>query len=94
MVKYDARNSKVYSWNRGRVVEILPNEKTKEITYKVQYIDYGNVQKVKKQNLREIASEFEAPTPYAVHCKIYDIEPKHEVWEPNALTLMTQILNR
>lgn len=94
LVKYDARNSKVYTWNRGRLVEIITNDKTKEVLYKVQYIDYGNVQNIKKQNLRELAPEFEAPTPYAVHCKIYDLEPKKEEWESNALTLMTQILNR
>uniref|UniRef100_F7G7H9 Tudor domain-containing protein 1 n=1 Tax=Ornithorhynchus anatinus TaxID=9258 RepID=F7G7H9_ORNAN len=68
-----------YNWYRALVKEILPNGYVK-----VHFVDYGNVEEVKLDKLRQISAEFLRLPFQGIQCWLSDIKPIRREWSKEA----------
>ncbi|XP_038614203.1 tudor domain-containing protein 1 isoform X2 [Tachyglossus aculeatus] len=68
-----------YNWYRALVKEILPNG-----YIKVHFVDYGNVEEVKLDKLRQISAEFLRLPFQGIQCWLSDVKPIRKEWTKEA----------
>ncbi|XP_064628866.1 RING finger protein 17-like [Lineus longissimus] len=75
-----AKHSTDGLWNRARVIGIPGG---KMVT--VQYVDYGNIECINIWKLKKILDPFLLLPAQAIHCKLTDIRPHDNEWEPEVV---------
>ncbi|XP_018327657.1 uncharacterized protein LOC108738643 isoform X2 [Agrilus planipennis] len=86
LVRYDQKGNQ--QWCRGRVISRLDDD-----VYSVFFIDYGNVEPIKRNLIMGISPDLARVAPFAIECKLFNLFPKDDLtWETKAVTLMAQIL--
>ena len=79
------------SWYRAKVVE-LPGRRI----VNVQYVDFGNVERVSAWQLRKLPDKFLTLPPQALHCQLADVEPvdKQNGWTSDAMKVVDRYRDR
>ena len=80
-------------WYRGRVRSILIDSLGVQF-YDIFYIDYGNSKVVTNEDLRPMSPRFATQSPFAIKCRLHDIEPSEGKWNRDAASMMNNMLDQ
>ncbi|XP_077864705.1 tudor domain-containing protein 1-like [Saccoglossus kowalevskii] len=73
------------SWSRAEVLDVKPN------FVDVKYIDFGNQETVPLSCVRPLTDLFAKLPIQAFKCKLADIQPTCDAWNPDAVELMQNL---
>ncbi|XP_074838133.1 RING finger protein 17 [Carettochelys insculpta] len=74
-------------WYRGKVIEVGGG------TTKVQYVDYGYIEKIPQCHLYPAVLYADIPT-FCIPCQLYKTVPVGNFWQPDAVELLQELLTK
>ncbi|XP_053168675.1 tudor domain-containing protein 1 isoform X2 [Hemicordylus capensis] len=75
----------------GRWYRALVKEATSSGTFKVQFVDYGNIEEVTLDKLRQISSTFLKLPFQAIRCSLSGVRPINKEWTAEAAAMVQMI---
>ncbi|XP_041358070.1 tudor domain-containing 6-like [Gigantopelta aegis] len=73
------------AWYRGKVVSVAGD------MIKVQFVDYGNAENVRRNSVKPLSSSHLAVPPLAIQCFMDDVEPMGGTWTDDAVAFMEEL---
>nr|XP_042711080.1 RING finger protein 17 isoform X3 [Chrysemys picta bellii] len=74
-------------WYRGKVIEVGGG------TVRVQYMDYGYIEKIPQCHLYPVALYADIPT-FCIPCQLYKTVPVGNIWQQDAVELLQELLTK
>ncbi|XP_034614706.1 RING finger protein 17 isoform X3 [Trachemys scripta elegans] len=74
-------------WYRGKVIEVGGG------TVRVQYVDYGYIEKIPQCHLYPVALYADIPT-FCIPCQLYKTVPVGNIWQQDAVELLQELLTK
>uniref|UniRef100_A0A674J6R6 RING finger protein 17 n=1 Tax=Terrapene triunguis TaxID=2587831 RepID=A0A674J6R6_9SAUR len=74
-------------WYRGKVIEVGGG------TVRVQYVDYGYIEKIPQCHLYPVALYADIPT-FCIPCQLYKTVPVGNFWQQDAVELLQELLTK
>ncbi|KAH9490352.1 hypothetical protein Btru_041562, partial [Bulinus truncatus] len=73
-----ARYSADKMWYRARIINIQESKIAEDLKITVLYLDFGNEEEVRLNDLRKMEKSFTKNPAFAIHCSLFDIAPYDE----------------
>uniref|UniRef100_A0A8C3XHV3 RING finger protein 17 n=1 Tax=Chelydra serpentina TaxID=8475 RepID=A0A8C3XHV3_CHESE len=74
-------------WYRGKVIEVVGG------TIRVQYMDYGYIEKIPQCHLYPVVLYADIPT-FCIPCQLYKTVPVGNFWQQDAVELLQELLTK